>query len=76
MPWQTVKAHKPAGLTCRLSGRGRQVFVDQKAVEVYYRFHVTDEIAVTPSVQYIKDPPLNVAQDELYLLSIRGRAAF
>jgi porin len=53
-----------------------QVFVDQKAVEVYYRFHVTDEIAVTPSVQYIKDPPLNVAQDELYLLSIRGRAAF
>lgn len=52
------------------------MFVDQKAVEVYYRFHVTDEIAVTPSVQYIKDPPLNVAQDELYLLSIRGRAAF
>ena len=53
-----------------------EIFVDQKAVEIYYRVHVTDEIALTPNFQYIKDPPLNVAEDELYLVSIRGRAAF
>lgn len=53
-----------------------ETFVDQKAVEVYYRIHLTDEIAVTPSIQYIKDPPLNIAAHELYLFSIRGRAAF
>ena len=53
-----------------------ELFVDQKAAEVYYRFHVADEIAFTPSLQYIKDPPLNITQDELYLFSIRGRAAF
>ena len=52
------------------------VFVDQKAVEVYYRLHLTGGIAITPSIQYIKDPPLNLAKNELYLFSIRGRAAF
>jgi len=53
-----------------------ELFVNQKAVEVFYRFHVTDEIGFTPSLQYIKDPPLSLATDELYLFSIRGRAAF
>jgi porin len=53
-----------------------EIFANQKALEVYYRVHLIDEIAVTSSVQYVKDPPLNLVQDELYLVSIRGRAAF
>jgi len=53
-----------------------QLFVDQKAAEIYYRIHITKQIAFTPSLQYVKDPPLNLAENELYLFSIRGRAAF
>jgi len=53
-----------------------ELYVDQKAAELYYRFHLTDELALTPSIQYIKDPPLNLDTDELVLVSIRGRAAF
>lgn len=53
-----------------------QLFVDQKAAEIYYRIHITEQIAFTPSLQYVKDPPLNLAENELYLFSIRGRAAF
>jgi len=53
-----------------------ELFVDQKAAELYYRFHLTDEIAITPSIQYIKDPPLNLDTDDLVLFSVRGRAAY
>jgi porin len=53
-----------------------QLFVDQKAAEIYYRIHITEQIAFTPSLQYVKDPPLNLAENDLYLFSVRGRAAF
>jgi len=53
-----------------------ELFVDQKAAELYYRLQLTEELAVTPSIQYIKDPPLNLVTDELVLVTIRGRAAF
>jgi len=53
-----------------------ELFVDQKAAEIYYRVQATDEFAITPSLQYIKDPPLNLDTDSLVLFALRGRAAF
>ncbi len=50
------------------------LFADnQKSLEAFYRFHLTEELAVTASVTHIKDPPLNLTEDEVTLFSIRGR---
>ncbi|MGD8958072.1 MAG: carbohydrate porin [Chromatiaceae bacterium] len=48
---------------------------DQYAAEVYYRWQVADQIAITPSVQLLIDPALNPDEDELWLFGIRARVA-
>ena len=54
--------------------RTKTLFAEnQKSLEAFYRFHLTQELAVTASVTHIKDPPLNLTEDEVTLFSIRGR---
>ena len=49
---------------------------DQYATEVYYRWQVADEIAITPSVQLLIDPALNPEDDTLWVFGLRARLAF
>ena len=49
---------------------------DQYATEVYYRWQVAEEIAITPSVQLLIDPALNPEDDTLWVFGLRARLAF
>ena len=47
---------------------------DQYTIEVYYRFTLTERLAVTPDVQWVIDPVLNTAISSLWYLGFRLRA--
>jgi porin len=46
---------------------------DQTTVEVFYRFQFAQNLALTPSVQYLKNPALNPDEDDLLVLGMRLR---
>ena len=48
---------------------------DQYTVELFYRWNVTREIALTPDLQYLKNPALNPGHDSLWVLGLRARLA-
>ncbi len=48
---------------------------DQKTLEVFYRFPLTEQLVITPDIQYIKDPALNTTQDSLWIVGLRARLA-
>jgi porin len=48
---------------------------DQYAMEVYFRWQVADEIAITPSVQLLIDPALNPEEDSVWIFGLRVRVA-
>jgi porin len=49
---------------------------DQHTLEVFYRIQVWKEIAVTPDIQYIRNPALNPNDDTLWVFGLRVRLAF
>ncbi len=49
---------------------------EQYTAEVFYRFHVTPNFAVTPDLQYIKDPALNPTENDLWVVGLRARLSF
>jgi porin len=49
---------------------------DQYAAEVYYRWQLADEIAITPSVQLLINPALNPGKDTIWVGGLRMRLAF
>ena len=49
---------------------------DQFTGEAFYRFQLTQSLAVTPDVQLVVDPALNPQEDVLAFFGIRLRAAF
>ena len=48
---------------------------DQYTLELYWRYQLTKELAITPSLQYIKDPALNPEEDSLWAYGLRLRVA-
>lgn len=48
---------------------------DQYTAELYWRYQLTKEIAVTPSIQYINSPALNPDEDNLWAYGLRVRVA-
>ncbi|MCP4287909.1 MAG: carbohydrate porin [Gammaproteobacteria bacterium] len=48
---------------------------DQYTVEAFYRIPVTQQLAITPSVEYIKNPALNPEDDSLWVFGVRARLA-
>lgn len=50
---------------------------EQTTIEVFYRFQFAREFAITPSLQYMKDPALNTDpdQDSICVLGLRARLA-
>ena len=49
---------------------------DQFTSEFFYRFQLTEFLAVTPDIQLIVDPAINPTTDVLAFFGIRLRAAF
>ncbi len=48
---------------------------DQYTVEAFYRFQLTQQLAITPSVEYLQNPALNPQDDSLWVLGLRARLA-
>lgn len=48
---------------------------DQYTTELFWRYQLTKEMAITPSIQYIKDPALNEDEDSLWAYGLRLRVA-
>jgi Carbohydrate-selective porin, OprB family len=48
---------------------------DQYAVEAFYRWQISREIAFTPSVEFFKDPALNPEEDKIWMIGARLRIA-
>ena len=49
---------------------------NQQTVELFYRFQLAKQLAITPDIQYIKNPALNPTEDDLVILGLRARFAF
>jgi len=49
---------------------------DQTSVELYYRIQLFKELAITPDVQYIKNPALDPTEDSLWVFGLRARLVF
>jgi len=49
---------------------------DQYMAETYYRFELLRVVTLTPSVQVIVDPALNLDEDLITIGSLRARLAF
>ncbi|WP_424989511.1 carbohydrate porin [Fluviibacterium sp. S390] len=48
----------------------------QFTTEVFYRFNISPDLQITPSIQYINNPLLDPGQDDLTILSLRARIVF
>lgn len=48
---------------------------DQFTAELFWRYQLTKELAVTPSLQYIKDPALNPEEGTIWAYGLRLRVA-
>lgn len=46
---------------------------DQYSSELFYRFQFSQNLAVTPSLQWLVDPALNPTQDEIWVFGLRAR---
>lgn len=49
---------------------------NQQTLEMFYRIQIWKEIAITPDIQYVRNPALNPAQDSLWVFGLRARLAF
>ena len=48
---------------------------DQYTVEAFYRIPITQQVALTPGIQYIKNPALNPRDDSIFMFGLRARIA-
>jgi hypothetical protein len=48
----------------------------QYTAEIFYRYQVTPQFALTPDAQLIMNPALNPTEDVLWALGLRGRLTF
>ena len=49
---------------------------DQHTLEFFYRIQLWKEIAITPGIQYIRNPALDADQNSLWVFGLRTRIAF
>jgi porin len=48
---------------------------DQYTTELFWRYQLTRELAITPSVQLLIDPALNPSEDQIWVFGLRMRLA-
>jgi porin len=78
--WQTVPGGNQLGLAFNWGEPNATTWgpglSSQKTLEVFYRIQLFRELAITPDLQYIRDPALNPAADDLWVFGLRARLAF
>jgi porin len=47
---------------------------DKYTFEAYYRLYLLPQLAITPDVQFIVNPTLDLSEDSLWVLGLRLRA--
>ena len=74
---------RPASATSYLLGLGlgwvnpeNDFLRDQYTGEVFYRFHLTQNLALTPNLQVVFNPTLAPARDTVLIASFRTRITF
>ncbi|MGI9240024.1 MAG: carbohydrate porin [Verrucomicrobiales bacterium] len=50
--------------------------LEQTSAETFYRFHLSQNLAITPSVQWINDPALNPEGGQYWVFGMRARFTF
>jgi hypothetical protein len=68
------KSHDLLGTSLSVAETNIPDTKNQVTLELYYRFHVTEHLAITPDFQWIFNPTLNSNTDNLTYLGIRARA--
>ena len=48
---------------------------DQLTTELYFRWNIAPQFALTPDIQYLRDPALNPEEDSLWVFGLRARLA-
>ena len=48
---------------------------NQFTTEIFYRFQLTPDFALTPDIQWINQPALNPDEDSIWIFGLRGRLA-
>ena len=78
--WQTVSGGNQLGVAYNFGVPNESTWGpgldDQHTLEVFYRIQLWKEIAITPDVQYIRNPALNPAESSLWVYGLRARLAF
>jgi porin len=46
---------------------------DQYAIEAFWRVQILKHLAVTPSIQWLRDPALNPDENSIWLFGLRAR---
>jgi hypothetical protein len=55
--------------------RGFFIFLSPFSFEAYYRLQITEQLALTPDIQYLVDPAQNPTEDSLWIFGLRARVA-
>jgi porin len=51
-------------------------FREQTTLEAFWRFQLAQNLAITPSVQWLQNPALNSEEDEVWVIGLRTRLTF
>ena len=75
--WQTVPGGNQLGVGYNW-GRPNETtwgpeLDDQSTFEAFYRIQVFNELAITPDIQYVRNPALNPNEDDLWVVGLRLR---
>jgi len=77
--YQKTPAHNLLGFGLNWGEPNESTFAtgldDQVTMETFYRFQLTQQFALTPTVEYLKNPALNPVDDSLWVLGLRMRFA-
>ena len=46
---------------------------DQYTAEVFYRWQLAPQLAVTPDLQWVRNPALNPTEDQIWIFGLRAR---
>jgi porin len=80
LAWQTVPGGNQLGMAYNYGVPNESTWGpgldDQHTLEVFYRVQLYKEIAITPDIQYIRNPALNPDDDTLWVFGLRARLAF
>ena len=80
LAWQTVPGGNQLGVAFNWGEPNESTWgpglSSQKTLELFYRIQLWKEIALTPDVQYIRDPALNSEVSSMWVFGLRARLAF